>query len=603
LYIHKVREPKAEVFNELMDLGISPSVAKILASRGVDPTKVLDVGKASSLIDPAKMKGIHNAASIITGALIKNQKIVVVGDYDCDGATATAIAIRGLRLIAASMGKTKEQAQANIDFCVPNRFEFGYGLSPEIVRFVKEGYNPDLIITVDNGISSVEGVSVAQSLGMKVVVTDHHLPGDHIPEADAIVNPNQPGCDFPSKSMAGCGVMFYVLLYLRSLLRENELIKDTPPKLESLLDIVALGTVADVVKLDENNRTLVSMGLKRIRGGAMSEGVRALFNVAGKDPSRATPQDFGFGLGPRLNAAGRLADMSLGIQCLITEDSFEAERLADSLNEINLNRKAIESEMRSEAESAIQDFKMAESKFGMVVAKEGWHHGVIGIIASRIKDAVYRPTIVLAPEEGTPYYRGSGRSIPGVHLRDVLDLVTKRMTPGAIPKFGGHAMAAGMTIVKEYLQEFEAQFDAAVYEMGDTGCFAEVVETDGGLNASDINRKLVDELGTQVWGQGFPPPLFSDTFIVKSQKILKEKHTKLLLEKDGRGFNAVMWNYTGSLNGTINLSYRVEADDFRGGDAIQLMIDKVLLNPNPELAQANKSLTNKTKTRTFAGMG
>lgn len=603
MYLHKVREPSHQVYNELTNLGINPSVARILASRGVDPASVMEIGKPASLLPPAGLKGIHKAASIIAGALMKGQKIVVVGDYDCDGATATAIAIRGLRLIAQAMGKNEDEMKSKIDFCVPNRFEFGYGLSPEIVKFVKDGYNPDLIITVDNGISSVEGVSMAHSLGIKVVVTDHHLPGDHIPDADAIVNPNQPGCEFPSKAMAGCGVMFYVLLYLRSLLRENDLLKETPPRLEGLLDIVALGTVADVVKLDENNRTLVSMGLKRIRGGAMSEGVRALFNVAGKDPSKATPQDFGFGLGPRLNAAGRLADMSLGIQCLITEDSFEAARLAASLNEINLNRKAIESEMRSEAESAIQDFKMDERKFGMVVAREGWHHGVIGIIASRIKDAVYRPTIVLAPEEGTPYYRGSGRSIPGVHLRDVLDLVSKRMPPGSVPKFGGHAMAAGMTILATHLEEFEKHFDAAVEEMGDPGCFAEIVETDGGLNTSEIDKKLVENLSSQVWGQGFPPPLFSDTFLVKSQQILKEKHTKLLLEKDGRTFNAVMWNYTGLLKGRVNFSYRVESDDFRGGDAIQLMIDKILLNANPEVSVAKEATTTKHKGRTFAGLG
>lgn len=590
MYLHEVRKADERLVNQLESSGLNPVLSKILASRGLSLDEY-ESQTLGSLPHPSLLKNVHEAAQTIASALINKRKIVVSSDFDVDGATSAAIAVRGMRMIAESMGQDPESFSERIDFIVPNRFEFGYGLSKEIVDHIKQEKDPYLIVTVDNGQSSIEGVLRAKELGIRTVVTDHHLPGEHSPEADAIVNPNQHGCMFPSKNIAGCGVIFYTLIYMRSMLMANGYIsQDRKPRLDKLFDLLALGTVADVVKLDKVNRTFVDEGLRRIRSGFMSEGVRALFKVCGKNPEFATASDFGFGLGPRLNAAGRLSDMTIGIKCLLTDSTFEAERLAGTLNEMNVQRKEIEAEMKQKAEIDIQEFSFNPSKRGMIVSKQGFHHGVIGIIASRIKEQTYRPTIVFAPEEGTNILRGSGRSIEGVHLRDVIDLVNKRLPAGAIVKFGGHAMACGLSLVDRHLEAFSEQFELVLHEMADPSVFDEVISTDGSIDASLITVPLAESLEGFVWGQGFPPPLFSDTFEVLSQKILKEKHSKFLLQKDGKTFEALRWNSTETLTKKANLAFRVELNRFRDEMRVQLIVDRVLLHPNPD-AETRPSLS------------
>lgn len=587
MHQHKVRNIDTSKEQALLRRGLPSIVAKVLAAREVSDDW-FDVPGLKGLLSPSSMKGIHEASEIIASCILNEKKITIVGDYDCDGATATAIGIKGLRAICQAVGMKKEVIDEKITFIVPNRFEFGYGLSPAIVDVVNEQESPNLIITVDNGISSIEGVARAKNLGMSVVVTDHHLPGDQYPDADAIVNPNQSGCKFKSKNIAGCGVMFYTLIYLNAMLRDNGLYPAQPPRLEPLLDLVALGTVADVVRLDSNNRRLVGAGLDRIRVGQMSEGVRALYKIAGADHTKSVASDFGFKLGPRLNAAGRLADMSLGIRCLLATSSADADRLASDLDGMNSQRKEIENVMRKEAEDHVQSVKVEHNRKGVVVAREGWHHGVIGIIASRIKEELYRPTIVMAPEDGTPFYKGSGRSIDGVHLRDVLDLVQKRLPTGAMPKFGGHAMAAGLTIHKDYIDDFSRYFDECIDVLSDPSCFEETINTDGSLAVEDVTEATVNSLNSHIWGQGFPPPLFSDTFTVRDQKILKDRHSRFVLERDGVCFTALKWNSTERFAGQVNVAYRVEKNDY-GSGSIQLIVEKFLLNANPEPAPGAKS--------------
>lgn len=570
---HRVRlaDPKLEA--ALRSKGLHPLLARLLAARGVQPQEAEETA-LKHLLSPQLLKGMDHAAETLADALEAGARLVVIGDYDCDGATATAVAVRGLRMLLQALGATAEQSAYHIEFLVPNRFEYGYGLSPEIVRLAAERFEPDLLVTVDNGIASVEGVNEANELGIGVVITDHHLPGPALPEALAIVNPNQPGCEFPSKSIAGVGVMFYTLLATRAVMRERGLFDaQTQPRLDALLDLVALGTVADVVRLDANNRRLVDHGLQRIRQGRAQPGILALFHEASRDPHKATATDLGFALGPRLNAAGRLSDMTLGIQCLLTDDAAQANRLAAELAKMNQERRRIETEMKQDAMADIDSFfKDDNPPAGVVVAHADWHQGVIGILASRIKDRVYRPTIAMAPgDEG--YWKGSGRSVPGVHLRDVLDLVSKRLPEGAMPKFGGHAMAAGLTLASSAMEDFKHEFAQAVVDLSDPSALTRLIETDGSIPADYLHAQAVDILQSQVWGQGFPAPLFCDEFEVLEQRLLKEAHSKFKLRRDGKTFTALRWNNVESLSGTHALIYRIERDHFSGGEAIQLVIE------------------------------
>jgi single-stranded-DNA-specific exonuclease len=539
--------------------GIHPVLARVFAARGLaDPREL--ASELQALLPPAALLQIDAAAGYLADAISARKKMTIVADYDCDGATACATALRGLR----AMG-------AHVDFIVPNRFEYGYGLTPEIVELTAREKAPDIIITVDNGIASIDGVEEARRRGIEVVVTDHHLPGDSLPDARVIVNPNQPECGFPSKHLAGVGVVFYVLLALRAELRRRGVFDaQTQPKLDSLLDLVALGTVADVVKLDTNNRILVAQGLKRMRAGRMHPGVAALFRVSGREARSATPFDLGFALGPRLNAAGRLEDMSLGIECLVTDDEDRAWQIAQQLNEINLKRREIEAEMQDTALLHLDDFSPAEAST-IAVFDDGWHQGVIGIVASRLKEKFYRPTITFAPS-GEGWIKGSGRSIPGFHLRDALDLVSKRV-PGLIDKFGGHAMAAGLTMRADHLDAFAAAFEAVGRAWLSEAQLERVIETDGPLEDDFYTVQFIELLDGQVWGQGFAPPVFCDEFRVVSQRILKERHLKLLLERNGRRYDAIWFGNTASLGERARVAFRLDANEYNGVTKVQLLVE------------------------------
>lgn len=567
-------QPKVEQF--LCEQGFHPLLARLMAARGVNTAQEAH-NKLADLLNPFDMKGIRQAAEILADALEAGAKIVVIGDYDCDGATATAVAVRGLRMLMTSLGADDADGLAQIQFLVPNRFEYGYGLSPEIVDLAAQQFEPDLLVTVDNGIASVDGVQHANELGIGVVVTDHHLPGEQLPEALAIVNPNQPGCDFSSKSIAGVGVMFYTLLATRAVLRERGVFDaSNQPRIDSLLDLVALGTVADVVRLDANNRRMVAHGVKRIQQGQAQPGILALFHEAGRDYRKAQASDMGFILGPRLNAAGRLADMSIGIRALITDDAAQASALAAQLGQMNEERKRIEADMKRDAlediEKIIQGDKPAH---GVVVSHPDWHQGVIGILASRIKEKLYRPTIAMAPGDHG-YWKGSGRSVAGVHLRDVLDLVSKRLPEGAMPKFGGHAMAAGLTVHGDYLDAFKQAFDQAVQDLSDASVFTQVVETDGSIPSGYIAASAADLINSQVWGQGFPAPLFVDEFDVLEHRLLKNAHSKYVLRRDGKVFTALRWQSVAPMPARATIAYRFERDTFSGGDAVQIVIEQVV---------------------------
>ena len=539
--------------------GIHPVLARVYAARGLSDPREL-ASELQALLPPAALLQIDAAAVYLADAIAARKKMTIVADYDCDGATACATALRGLR----AMG-------ANVDYIVPNRFEYGYGLTPEIVELTARSTAPDIIITVDNGIASIDGVEAARARGIEVVVTDHHLPGDALPDARVIVNPNQPECGFPSKHLAGVGVVFYVLLALRAELRKRGVFDaGTQPKLDSLLDLVALGTVADVVKLDTNNRILVAQGLKRMRAGRMHPGVAALFRVAGREARSASPFDLGFALGPRLNAAGRLEDMSLGIECLVSDDEERAWQIAQQLNEINLKRREIEAEMQDTALLHLDDFRPADAST-IAVFDDGWHQGVIGIVASRLKEKFYRPTITFAPA-GDGWIKGSGRSIPGFHLRDALDLVSKRV-PGLIDKFGGHAMAAGLSIRLEHFDTFREAFEAVGRGWLSEAQLERVVETDGPLEEDCYSVQFIELLDGQVWGQGFAPPVFCDEFRVVSQRILKDRHLKLLLERNGRRYDAIWFGNTASLGERARVAFRLDANEYNGVTKVQLLVE------------------------------
>ena len=552
----------------LEQAGLHPLLARLYAARGVTTREELDDGLAR-LLPPAGLQGVQAAARLLADAVASDQRLCIVADYDCDGATACAVAVRGLRLLGAR----------HVDYLVPDRVIDGYGLTPPIARRVKE-QGADVLITVDNGIASVDGVAEARALGLTVIVTDHHLPGELLPQADAIVNPNQPGCGFASKHLAGVGVVFYVLLALRSELRARGVF-DTAhqPKLDPLLPLVALGTVADVVRLDTNNRRLVAQGLKRIRAGQMQPGIAALLRVAGRQPAMAATFDFGFALGPRINAAGRLADMTLGIELLLTDDAARAAELAATLDGINRERREIEGGMREQA------MQIAEGLFdpdavppsALAVFDPDFHEGVVGIVAARLKDRLHRPTFVFAASHApgqAHVLKGSGRSIAGFHLRDALDLVAKRH-PGVLVKFGGHAMAAGCTIAEEHFDTFDRALQQVAAEWLDAATLTRRLETDGPLPPEYRRPDMVDTLHAAVWGQGFAPPVFSEEVEVVSQRLVGEKHLALKLRHQGQPIDGIWFGHTDPLPARALLAFRLEADEWQGVRRVRLLVEGV----------------------------
>ncbi|WP_374241570.1 single-stranded-DNA-specific exonuclease RecJ [Zoogloea sp.] len=552
------RPAPARAVTRLIEAGTHPLLARIYAARGIESRDELDYS-LKSLLPPARLKGVEDAARLLADAIEAGARMVIVADYDCDGATACAVGIRALRAFGAEVG-----------YLVPNRFEYGYGLTPAIVELAM-GLEPEVLITVDNGIASVEGVAAARDHGIATVITDHHLPGDDLPEADVIVNPNQPGCDFPSKALAGVGVMFYTMLALRAELRERGAFAGkAEPNLAELLDLVALGTVADVVRLDHNNRILVAQGLQRMRADRMQPGIRALFAAAGRDASRATTFDMGFALGPRLNAAGRLADMSLGIECLITDDMGRALNIAQELDSLNRERRAIEADMQQEAMAGLEHLDPG-SRASLTLFEPEWHQGVIGILAGRIKEKFHRPTIAFA-RGNDGEIKGSGRSIPGLHLRDALDLVTKQ-APDLILRFGGHAMAAGLTIREHDLPRFEALFEEVVRNLIDPADLTRRLETDGALEDSLYNLETARLLEREIWGQGFAPPVFDDVFRVENQRILKEKHLKLQLRKGNTRIDAIQFNNAEPAAQNIHAAFRLAVNEYNGVAGVQLMLE------------------------------
>jgi single-stranded-DNA-specific exonuclease len=550
----------------LEQAGVHPLLARLYAARGVLGKEELDDGLAR-LLPPNTLRGTREAAVLLADAIRDDKRLCVVADYDCDGATACAVAVRGLRLLGAK----------HASYLVPDRVTDGYGLTPPIAERVADS-GADMLITVDNGIASVEGVAAAKARHLSVLVTDHHLPGPSLPEADVLVNPNQPGCDFESKSIAGVGVMFYVLLALRSELRTRGVFDvATQPKLDALLPLVALGTVADVVRLDANNRRLVAQGLRRIRAGAMPAGIAALFKAAGRNAVSATTFDFGFALGPRINAAGRLADMTLGIECLLTDDAGRADELARTLDGINRERRDIEGGMRDKAlmlaESLFDDTQTppaAISVFGV-----DFHEGVVGIVASRIKDRFHRPTFVFAASgaDGKAHeLKGSGRSIPGFHLRDALDLVAKRH-PGVLLRFGGHAMAAGCTVAREHFPTFEKALAEVAQEWLDAATLTRQLDTDGPLAPEYLRVDLVDTLHREVWGQGFAPPTFSEEVEVISQRLVGEKHLALKLKHRGKPVDGIWFGHTEPLPPRVVIAWRLDADEWQGVRRVRFLVE------------------------------
>ena len=548
--------------NVLTTAGYLPPVARALSARGIRSPE--DLNEAwSGMLPPNLLTGIDRAAERLLAARNRGEHVTIVADYDCDGATACAVGIRGLSALGLS-----------VDYFVPDRVRHGYGLTAAIVDLLAARPNPpQVILTVDNGISSADAVRHAASLGIDVVITDHHLPADDTPPAVAIVNPNQRGCGFPSKSLAGVGVIFYVLLALRARLRdEGAFTAQTQPRLNELVDLVALGTVADVVKLDKNNRILVSQGLKRIREGRTHPGIAALFNVARCSMGNASARDFGFRIGPRINAAGRLATMEYGIECLLTDDPDRARHYAEALNQINQERRELEEEMQHAADLAVAAADI-EHVHALSLLDDSFNEGVVGLVASRIKEKVHRPTVAFArTAEGE--LKGSGRSIPGIHLRDMLDLVSKT-EPGLILRFGGHAMAAGLTIQEKDYDRFARAFEAVVDEHADPAVFERNVLIDGGLAPDEISERLCQTLEHGIWGQGFDAPLFANDFRVVRQTVLKDAHLKLSLELGGQRFEGIFFRRNAPLLTASRLAYRPTINEFNGRRLIQLLVEAV----------------------------
>ncbi|MFN3629572.1 MAG: single-stranded-DNA-specific exonuclease RecJ [Casimicrobiaceae bacterium] len=554
---HRVIDADAQ--RALCAAGVDPLLARLYAARGVR-TALEASFRLSQLPPPEAMKGMAAVAERLARAIRRQERLLIVADYDADGATACAVGLRGLRSMGAQVG-----------YLVPNRFRHGYGLTPEIVALAA-AESPSVIITVDNGIASVEGVAAARALGIDVIITDHHLPGPALPETPYIVNPNQPGCGFPSKAIAGVGVMFYVLIALRARLRAEGAWRATPePDLNTLLDLVALGTVADVVPLDWVNRRVVEAGLRRIRDGRAQLGVRALFAVAERRPEYATTYDLGFILGPRINAAGRLEDMRLGIECLATEDAERAAEIAQRLDQLNQERRAIEADMRDEADRMVEA-EIGPEQRSIVLMDSRWHQGVVGIVAGRLRERWHRPAIVFAPGEGTEL-KGSGRSISGLHLRDALDLVAKRH-PGLIMRFGGHAMAAGLTIVNARFAAFARAFEAVARELVTEAMLARQIESDGSLPIEALDFETARVLHRHVWGQAFPPPLFDDEFTVLDARMVAMRHMKLRLKRKGRIFDAIRFGTTEPPPNPMRAAYRLNLSEWQGSERVDLVVEQ-----------------------------
>jgi single-stranded-DNA-specific exonuclease len=540
--------------------GCDPRLARLYAARGLASLEDLAT-TLKSLVAPERLHHIDAAARLLADAIAQGERLLIVADYDADGATACAVGVKALRAFGAK-----------VDYLVPNRFEHGYGLTPEIVQEAAKR-SPDVLITVDNGIAAVDGIAEANRLGMRVLVTDHHLPGTRLPDAACIVNPNQAGCGFPSKHLAGVGVIFYVMLALRAELRRRGAFAARPePNLAELLDLVALGTVADVVKLDGNNRILVTQGLARIRAGKASPGIAALLEVAGRTARQAGAYDLGFAVGPRLNAAGRLTDMSIGIECLIAESAPRALELAAKLDKLNRERREIEGEMQQSALAMVAAVE-ADDAYTLSIHRPEWHVGVVGLLASRLKDRFHRPVFAFA-SDGNGMLKGSGRSIAGLHLRDALDLVDKRR-PRLLERFGGHAAAAGVTLRADGLDEFRASFEAVAREQLTAADLMQRIETDGALDARTLNFALAQLIKDQVWGQGFPEPRFAGRFSVESQKIVGEKHLRLTLGLEGQRFAAIRFGCADPLPATVHAVYRIDVNEFQGASTLQLIIDHV----------------------------
>jgi single-stranded-DNA-specific exonuclease len=540
--------------------GCDPRLARLYAARGLASVEELATA-LQGLAVPERLQHVEVAARLLADAIAMDKRLLIVADYDADGATACAVGVKALR----AMG-------AKVEYLVPNRFEHGYGLTPEIVLEAAKR-SPDWLITVDNGIAAVEGIAEANRLGMRVLVTDHHLPGAQLPAAACIVNPNQAGCGFPSKHLAGVGVIFYVMLALRAELRRRGAFAARPePNLAELLDLVALGTVADVVKLDGNNRILVTQGLARIRAGKASPGIAALLEVAGRTTRQAGAYDLGFAVGPRLNAAGRLTDMSLGIECLIAGDPQKALELAAKLDRLNRERREIESGMQESALSMVAAVEAGDA-YTLAIHRAEWHTGVVGLLASRLKDRFHRPVFAFA-SEGSGKLKGSGRSIAGLHLRDALDLIDKRR-PGLLERFGGHAAAAGVTLGGNGLEEFRTAFEAVARAQLTPADLMQRIESDGGLAARDLTFGLAQLIKEQVWGQGFPEPRFDGRFTVESQKVVGEKHLRLTLGLEGQRFAAIRFGSPDALPASVHAVYRLDVNEFQGASTLQLIIEHV----------------------------
>lgn len=555
-------------------VGLSPITATVLASRGVDHAQGLDLG-LKNLLPPQGLSHIASAAELLADAVTAGANVVIVGDFDADGATSSALAVRCLRAFGLD----------TVTYLVPNRFEYGYGLSPEIVG-VAAMRQPDVIVTVDNGISSVDGVHAAQALGMSVLVTDHHLPGEQIPTADVIVNPNLPGDRFASKNLAGVGVIFYVMLALRAKLREIGWFSHKgmqEPNMSQFLDLVALGTVADVVPLDRNNRILVQQGMHRIRKGLACPGINALLSIGNRNPFRLSSSDLGFAVGPRLNAAGRLDDMSVGIECLLCDDTDKALALAVQLDDLNKERKQVEQSMQQDALAIVENLKVEEADTPTIYTLHDstWHQGVVGLVASRIKERTNRPVIAMAPGDAEGEWKGSARSVEGVHIRDLLVRVDA-LNPGLMSKFGGHAMAAGMSVADSKLQDFIAAVSAVADEVTQGKDWSQVVWTDGPLSSGDFTMQLAEELRqSSPWGQGFPEPLFDSEFEVLDARTVGATHAKLKLRPiDGQqSIDAICFGYLDTHDelpsGTIHAAYKLDVNEYRDNLSLQLMIQHI----------------------------
>lgn len=567
-----IKHREGNISPELSAAALPEAVKKIYANRGVQRLDEISL-PLNQLLPPTALRGAQEAAEMLADAIEFQASVVIVGDFDADGATSCALAISLL----------KQMGLEEVYYLVPNRFEYGYGLTPEIVGIAAQ-YQPDVLVTVDNGIASIDGVSAARQLGMSVIITDHHLPGEELPEADIIVNPNQPGCSFPSKALAGVGVMFYVLTALRAELRNRgwfEAMNIEMPNLADSLDLVALGTVADVVPLDKNNRTLVAAGIARMRAGRARPGIEALFEVAGRDIRSVTSTDLGFVAGPRINAAGRLDDMSVGIECLLAESTAAARSFATQLNDYNKERRSIEGSMQTEALALVEsgEFAVSDSDFAVTLYREDWHQGVVGILASRIKERFHRPTIIFAQVDDTEL-KGSGRSIPGVHMRDVLDRVATQ-NPGLVTKFGGHAMAAGLSLSRAKLTEFRAAFNQAVADELKGVTPNQEYLTDGSLNPAELSLNLAEALAAGgPWGQGFESPSFDGTFAIRDMKVVGEKHLKFRLATevgviDAIAFNADVDTWLMERPAAVTCVYKPEVNEYRGERRLQLQLDVI----------------------------